>query len=275
MNIEFSNRKSDTGFIYVASCSKLYYELALISCETLREYYPDADVTLFTHKNFLDDRCKIFDTVITDIPIHARAKMWCMARTPYEKTLYNDCDSIIRHKDIKKIHDFLDDCDMFFGSQLYYTVVNYKWAYVDKKRTREAIYHGSLCGYHKTKDNIEFMQTWFDEYVKQVSTPWPYEKNHFQEWQQFDMFTLWRMTSGDFSEFDRFKNLNIKIIPRRFNNTGQDLPEDCNGPPVITQIDKISWSQMPYVWGKIQKEINNDTHKVKQRKASDPFIEYN
>lgn len=276
MKIWHSNGKeSEKGFLYVASKRRLYYELALLSCQSLKDFSPKTHVTLFTHQNFVDDRCKIFDQVITEIPIHDRAKMWAMARTPYERTVYNDCDSLICHRDVAKIFDFLDECDLFCGSNLLYTVGNFKWAFIDKERNHIPKYHGSMWGYHKTELITDFMQTWFDEFVKQVTTPWPYEKTHYKEWQQFDMFTLWKITSGLFPEFERFDKLKIKILPRRWNATLQDLPEYLDGPRVITQIDKNTWSKMPDIWKVIMKGANDENYRVEKRKTDDPLIEYN
>lgn len=271
-----SNRKSDTGFIYVASRNRLYYELGILSATSLRDYHPEANITLFTHKNFIDDRAKIFDCVITDIPIHYRTKMWAMARTPYQRTLYNDCDSLINHRDIRKIHDFLDECDMFFGTCINYTVANRKWEYMDIAGKEPPLYHGSLCGYNKTNLTIDFMQTWWDKYLEQRLTPWPYGDKHYQEWQQFDMFTLWRMTSGKFKdEFGRFDSLKIKLLERRWNTTGQDHKEDIVGPRVITQVDKQTWSYMPAAWKIIEKGAKDEAYQVKQRKIDDPIIDFN
>lgn len=263
---------SKEGFIYVASRVREYYEYALISCETLKEFHPESNVTLFTHEKFLDKRCKLFDNIVTGIPIHARAKMWCMARTPYEKTIYIDCDSIIRHKDVNKLHDFLENCDLFFGSQVLHTVTDLSWGFIDKSFSIEPKYHGSLCGYTNSKLNIDFMQTWFDEYVKQRSSPWKYEEYDIK-WKQFDMFTLWRMTCGKFEEFKKFNELIIKILPRRYNNTMGDLEENYEGVPVITQIDGSFYQAMLDVWRKIENGNNNQLHKVKQRSLEDPFFE--
>jgi hypothetical protein len=119
------------------------------------------------------------------------------------------------------------------------------------------------------------MQTWFDEYIKQVTTPWPYSKTHYQEWQQFDMFTLWKISCGLFDEFSRFNELKIKILSRRWNTTSQDLPEDLDGPPVIMQIDKGTWQKMGNVWKIIEKGRNDEKHRVEKRPFEDPTIIYN
>ena len=273
--LKYSNNKQlDKGFIYVATKDRLYYELALLSCQSLKDYYPEASVTLYTHENFIDDRCNIFDNVYVNVPIHKRAKMWCMARTPYEKTIYIDCDSVIRHRDIRIMHDFLDDCDLFCGSNLQFTVSNFKWAFIDKNWTYNIEYHGSMWGYHKNSSCIDFMQTWFDEYIRQINSPWTYDKYN-QEWQQFDMFTLWRMTSKKFPEFDRFNDMKIKILPRRFNSTAQDTPEDYSGKPVIVQIDKSTFKMMPNTWNFLMKGAKDERYQLKQRASSNTIIEYN
>ncbi len=276
MKTYYSNDKvSDDGFIYVASRDRLYYELAILSCESLKSFSPKTHVTLFTHEKFVDERCKIFDTVIVGIPIHIRAKMWAMARSPYKRTIYNDCDSQICHRDVSKMFNFLDNCDLFCGSNLLYTVGSIKWTYIDKARKHIPKYHGSMWGYNKSELTTDFMQTWFDEYIKQITTPWPYSKDHYQEWQQFDMFTLWKMTSGLFKEFSRFDNLKIEILSRRWNTTSQDLPEDLDGPPVIMQIDKHTWQKMPNVWKNIERGIKDEKHQVEKRSSRDTTIEYN
>lgn len=277
MKLQYTNGKdSRDGFIYIASKNKFFYELAMLSCESLRDFHPNAHVTLFTNQNFIDSRASngLFDNVYTEIPTHYRSKMWCMARTPYERTLYNDVDTIIEHKDIKKIHSFLDECDMFCGSHLKYTVADPDWQFVDKQKKIPVVYHGSMWGYHKKDLIIDFMQTWFDEYVKQVSSPWTYKQINVK-WKNFDMFTLWRMTSGRFKEFERFNDLNIKILSRRWNTTIQDLPEDLDGPRVITQIDKQSWKKIPSAWKIIEKGLNDERVDFKKQPIAKTPIEYN
>lgn len=276
MKISFSNgTESPNGFIYVASRNVLYYELGLLSAQSLKDFSPDTHITLFTHEKFLDKRCEIFDRVITDIPVHYRAKMWCMARTPYQRTIYNDCDSQICHRDVSKMFDFLDNCDLFCGSNLLYTVGSIKWAYIDIARNHIPKYHGSMWGYHNTELIRDFMQTWFDEYIKQITNPWPEPDKYYPEWQKFDMFTLWKISCGLFDEFKRFNELKIDILSRRWNGTGQDLMEDLDGPPVIKQIDKSTYRKMPVVGEILEKSERNEKYQFTQQKVGIPITEYN
>jgi hypothetical protein len=43
--------------------------MALFSATTLKDFFPNAHITIFTHSKFCDERVyKVFDNVITDIP---------------------------------------------------------------------------------------------------------------------------------------------------------------------------------------------------------------
>lgn len=269
--------EADKGFIYVASNNKLFYELSLFSAESLRTFYPNANITLFTHEAFVDDRAKsFFNNIITGIPVHSRAKMWCMARTPYQKTFYNDVDSQIISRKIRDVFDEIEDCDMFFTESYWYTTGNYKWAFFDKAQTIPVKYHGAVCCYNKNNLVLDFMQTWFDEYIKQKAEPWPYDFAH-KEWKQFDMFTLWRLTSGKFKEFDRFKELNIKLGPKIYNATIHDGKKLYNGKkPVVYQIDKPSIEQkMPDLMKNIEKGVNDERSLPEKPKNNKNLIWYN
>ena len=239
--------------------------MAIYSCRTLKDYHPEAHVTLFTHKSFVDEDSKIFDTVITNIPNHYRTKLWCLPRTPYEQTVYIDCDSLIFHRDIKKMHDFLSNCDVSFGPCFSYTTSDFKWAFIDKAKTIVPDYHGSVVVYNNKPETLDFMQTWCDEYIKQVRSPWPHEDVVYKEWKVFDMFTLWRMTSGTCPEFDRFNSLVINKFPARYNITNQHLLEHKTDRFVIVQVDRTVWAKLESVWPNIQRKIQNAKHTLEKR----------
>jgi hypothetical protein len=254
------DRKPD-GFIYVASIHQLYYELALYSATTLKDYYPEADITLFTHESFVDERALtgLFDSVICRIPQSKRAKMWCMARTPYESsTAYIDCDSFIRHRDISRIHEFAHQNDLNFGSNALYTVASPRLVTVDKEGQYPAIHHGSICIYKSTPKNLSFHDAWYTEYHKQISEdPWPYEDWAHPIWRNFDMFTLWRMAFNHNNEFPQFEDLSVESIPHRWNATTLHHKSDIGkNPPVVVQIDRNTIAEIPYLWNDIRKNLN-------------------
>lgn len=270
--------KSENGFIYVASKEKLFYELAILSGESLRTMHRNAHITLFTHEAWVDDRAReIFNNVITGIPVHERAKMWCMARTPYENTFYNDVDSQIVSSKIKNVFNEIKDCDMFFTESYWYTTGNYKWSFFDKAQKIPVKYHGAVCGYRKTDLTIDFMQTWFDEYLKQKTEPWTYDFA-WPDWKIFDMFTLWRLTSGRWKEFERFNDLNIKIGPKVYNATIHDGKDLYDGKrPIVYQIDKVSMrsKDMTHFYERLQKGLKDERSLPKKSKTDENSIWYN
>ena len=83
------------------------------------------------------------------------------------------------------------------------------------------------------------------------------------------------MTSKLFDEFKRFDDLKIRILSRRWNTTAQDLPEDLDGPPVIIQIDKHTWSKMDNVWKIIEKGLKDEKHQIEERPTRELVVSYN
>lgn len=265
------------GFIYVASRLKLFYELALYSAESLKDFNPHSNVTLFTHAAWVDERAeKLFDLIITDIPVHKRAKMWCMARTPYDRTFYNDVDSQVVRSGLSKAFSEIDDYDMMFTNGTWHATASHKFAFIDKNYTIKPTYHGAVCCYKKTDLTVDFMQTWFDEYHKQNTSPdWPYEDFADRSWKGFDMFTLWRMTSGRYDEFDRFNQLKIKLGPKKYNSTIHDGPESVRKPFVL-QIDKDSIQRkMPNLYKMLKKGIDDERDLPEKPKTTKNLIWHN
>ncbi len=237
----------DKGIIYVASLNSFYYEMALVSAQSLKDWDPTSNITLYTHESFVDERAfKVFDEIRVGIPVFRRAKMWCMANTPYDVTLYNDCDSLVLHRDIKKIYDILGSSDLVFGENRAYAVANKNVIYLDKKKRHFAKWHGSFCLYRKTDLTIDFHSTWYSEYVKQLySKTWEYEEWANIDWKVFDMFTLGRLVNN-FGEFDKFKQLKIEVAERRWNTSTVDTKQDVVGKPVIVQVPKNSTLMKEY-----------------------------
>lgn len=216
---------SKNGIIYVASSNKTYFNFALNSARSLRDFSPDIDITLFTHEKFLDGREKIFNNVITNIPIHHRAKMWCMARTPYDTTIYMDCDSECWNSGLEEAFDELGDSDIAFTISPLYSAGRLKWTYADKEGKHKLKYQGGFCVYKNNKEVIDFHQTWYDEYLKQYHLPWTLDQYNI-EGKQWDMFTLWRLLNDD--EFSRFKALKLKELSPKYNYCVNYLPTELS-----------------------------------------------
>ena len=106
----------NNGFVYVASVNKQFYNAALHSAQSLLDFYPEAKITLFTHETWVCDEAReIFDQIITDgVPNHIRAKLWALSKSPYDTTLYIDCDTTIQSEEISEVFDLLGDNDIIF-----------------------------------------------------------------------------------------------------------------------------------------------------------------
>jgi len=186
------------GFLYVASQSSAFYKAAVYSAMSLRDYYPEANITLFTHADFVQesDR-KFFDKIETGIPIHKRAKMYAMARTPYDKTFYIDADTEIRSENIKKVFDNLGNNDIMFTKII--AKVS-KDRLVNSKNNLE--YHGGVVLYNSNKITIQLMQDWYDTYLIQDTCQW--NKSQFAEYnpkmKPWDQFTLWYLLNTKYKD---------------------------------------------------------------------------
>jgi hypothetical protein len=177
------------GYVYIASLSKAYYKAAVNSAISLRDHYPEANITLFTHEVFLQDNDrKFFDNIITNIPVHKRAKMWGMARTPYDKSLYLDSDTEIRSERIKDVFDILGKNDIMF-TKIVPHVSNTRRIDDDN----ELEYHGGVILYNNKKPTIKLINEWYDLYAEQVKCSW--SKSQFAQYdpkmKPWDQFTIW------------------------------------------------------------------------------------
>ena len=186
---------SNNGFLYVASLRKGYYRAAKNSAISLRDFYPDANITFFTHEEWVEeDDYKIFDTIITDgVPRHKRAKLWALDKTPYDLTVYMDCDTEVEHEDIQKIFDQIpEDKDIIFTANRPYNA-----ALTKLSETEEMTEHCGLFLYRNNEQTLKLMSSWWGEYVKQNEPG--YDRQHYPKSAlQWDTFTMWRLlTYGD------------------------------------------------------------------------------
>ncbi len=181
---------SNNGFLYVASLRKGYYRAAKNSAISLRDYYPEANITLFTHEDWVQEEdYDIFDNIITeDVPRHKRAKLWALDKTPYDLTLYVDCDTEIEHEDIKNVFDLIpDDVDILFTANRPYNA-----ALTKLSETEEMTEHCGLFLYRNNEQTLKLMTSWWGEYIKQNEPG--YDMLHYPESaKQWDTFTMWRL----------------------------------------------------------------------------------
>jgi len=183
------------GFVYVASVNKAFYQAALQSAQSLLDFFPEAKITLFTHEPWVCDEAReIFDQIITDgVPNHIRAKLWALSKSPYDATLYVDCDTLINSEEISGVFDLLGDSDILFTRNRPYNAKITKLS-----ETEEMIYHCGLFLY-RTETTKDLMNSWYRWYLEQNDPRWdpsPYP----EEVRKWDTFTMWNLlTNGNFN----------------------------------------------------------------------------
>lgn len=186
---------NNNGYVYVASLSQAFYKAAVNSAISLRDFYPSANITLFTHEKFVvDSDRKFFNNIVTNIPVHSRAKMWGMARSPYKNTLYLDSDTEIRSENIKNVFDCLGNNDIAFTRIVPHVAAD---RYIDQGNNLE--YHGGIILYNNKKLTLNLLQDWYDLYYKQISCVWSQSdfSSYSKRMQPWDQFTVWYLLHKD------------------------------------------------------------------------------
>ena len=103
-------KKQTKGFVIIASVKKGFYRYGKALAESVKDFWPDANITFFTHEEWVEpEDYTIFDNIITeDIPRHIRAKLWALNKTPYDITCYLDADMMCQHEDIQNVFNELN-----------------------------------------------------------------------------------------------------------------------------------------------------------------------
>lgn len=176
------------GFVIVASCKHFYYNMAILCAESLKDYYPEAHVTLFTHEEWVCPLADIFDKVVTGIPNHKRAKLWALSKTDYDNVMYLDADCEIMHEDIAKVFDTLGDDDIKTMKTRDYcsAVTNFPAGRLD--------HHMGVFAYKNTPEVKELFDQWYEFYFRQ-QIEWDLDRNLYppEKLRPWDIFTFWRL----------------------------------------------------------------------------------
>lgn len=184
------NKLLPKGFVIIASTQKKYYYAAQECIESLKDFYPEAHVTFFTHEEWVQDSdYQLFDNIVTEgVPNNIRAKLWALDKTPYELTTYLDADTVIQHEDIEHVFDLLpDDKDIVFTKNRPY---NSKITRVGDKDDEIMTCHCGFFVYRNNESTRELMSQWYTKYQEQRAPgfdPAPYPKEVIP----WDTFTMW------------------------------------------------------------------------------------
>lgn len=204
---------SSKGFVIVASRNSNFYTYAVNLMESIKDFYPEALITLVTEERFVDERADEADQVIF-CDNHYRAKLWGMSQSPYDITMYVDADMDCEHEDIAKVWDELGDNDMVFHEltperEKFYAIREFRYDGGVEKYTL----CGGVCLYRSGNPLVrEFMEDWFELFNKQHNNMWRPEGFDKEQWDRdlkhFDQTTLWWLTEKE----EKYKDLKIGIF---------------------------------------------------------------
>jgi len=188
--------KNKNGFMYAATCKIPYLHSAIYSAESLKDYYPEANITLYTEERWrtIANNSGVFDSIITDCPYNIRTKLYMLSKTPYDKTFYIDADTEIMHEDISLIFDQLsDEADICTTSIRKYAAAE---VFLTKEKNDNAkmIHHCGIFGYWKRPHILKFLDIWYKQFKyqssKEFTIKYPEYLNSVKQWDQFAWWFL-------------------------------------------------------------------------------------
>lgn len=242
------------GFVVVASRNINFYTYAINLIESIKDYYPEAQVTLVTEERFLDGREDIADTLLF-CDNHYRAKLTGMKMSPYDITMYVDADMECEHEDVATVWDDMKDYDLVFHELTeergaYYAIREFKY---NGGREQYRLC-GGVCLYRNSNPLVkEFMEDWDDLYRRQFSGEWQPEGFDGEQWRKdlkhFDQTTLWWLVNKE----PKYKDLKIGFFDDdiRWNYFTQygymGLKSKYDKPPILRHYSGCLQKDVPIV----------------------------
>lgn len=201
-------KEKSKGFLVVASNKRNFYLYAINLIESIKDFYEDANVTLVTEPWMIDERADIADNII-HCDNHYRAKLWGMAQSPYDITMYIDADMECEHEDIIDIWDEMQDQDMVFAELTDDREYIYAERHFDTPEGKAKFrLCGGVCLYDMSKPIVrEFMQDWWELTREQMGKRW-WPEGYAESLRSWDQFSLWWLTEKE----EKYKDLKIKIF---------------------------------------------------------------
>ena len=223
----------ENGFVIVASKHERFYKAALECAESVKLFYPEAHITLFTdHEEWVKPTdWNIADYIITwEVPKHIRAKLWALSQTPYKgKTCYLDADMLCQHEDIEFVFDQLtDDLDLIFTK-----IRPYNAKVTKLSNTEEMTMHCGMFVYRNNPQTIKLMESWYGEYLKKteqtVDAKYVYDIGGYpDDVRQWDTFTMWKLLT--------YSDHGVKWgedMPVRWNFINGHMYEELEGDEIV------------------------------------------
>lgn len=205
-----------------------YLHSAYFLVGSIKDYYPEAKVTLYTEEKWSDEvksREDMFDEVVYGDFNNRRTKLYALSKTPYDITCYLDVDMYCDHEDISKVFDQLKP-----GSDIAMTNIRpYNAALVDFPGGKLTLHCGMFV-YRKTEKVIRFFKEWWQLYLKQESGEWQWDTDLYpEELRPWDQWSFWWLQN----KTDLALNIQILEDDARWNFVAGYRQDECKGPIVI------------------------------------------
>jgi hypothetical protein len=239
--LEPQKTEKTRGYVVVASRVNFFYHSACLLLETIKDFDPEAKVCLVTEERFTaDGRADFVDDLIF-CDDHERAKIYGMAKSPYDLTFYIDADCVIEHEDILKVFDEIGDNDLMFTCC--HPDRAYSFTEVDFPGGSLWL-NGGVCLYDMSKPIVrEFINDWYNLTVDQYAHRWWPQKedgtpdydlypNSLRRW---DQFSLWWLTNKNPKYCDGKLKVEVFENDARWNyyHRYRDWLDHTNGTPVV------------------------------------------
>ena len=185
----------DNGFVIVASMFEAFYKAAIELAESIKLFYPEAHITVFTsHEEWIKptDWNHADWIVHWEVPNEIRAKLWALSQTPYKgKTVYFDADMVCESEEIENIFDQLpDDLDLIFTK-----IRPYNAKVTKLTNTEEMTAHCGMFIYRNNPQTLALMDSWYGEFLYQQD-PDNDIGNYPEDCRKWDTFTMWKLLNN-------------------------------------------------------------------------------
>lgn len=202
-------KEKTKGIVVVASNKPNFYVMAIQLIDSIRDFDEDVNITLVCEEWMVDERAEELADNIIHCGGHYRAKLWGMAQSPYDLTMYLDADMSCEHEDISKCFDEMKDYDLVFSE----LTDDRSYVYAERdfdtpEGKRQFTLCGGVCLYDMSKPIVrEFMNDWWDLTRRQMDQQW-WPEGYADSLKSWDQFSLWWLTN----KTEKYKDLKIGIF---------------------------------------------------------------
>lgn len=178
------------GFLYGVGANEVYLKSAKMSAYSVKDHYPEASITLVAPGRMIDHECEeLFDHIICHegVPDSTRTKLWALAKTPYDLTMYLDADTMCVSDEISTCWDQIGDKDILFTAIRAYN--SNPRGFVEDPDYK---YHGGVFLYNRKC--LPMMAEWWDRWQR-GQHEWEYDYTpNFRHWDQFYLYYIMKYT---------------------------------------------------------------------------------